>query len=392
MARKRRPPVEKNEQASYYPQIDCIKGLAILSVILLHSLPKVLTTSLVGKLTIAQAVPVFFVVFGITSVISYGKIRSSSLSDLYRWDVIRKKIRRYFVPFCIVAVISIIFMGVYNILAGYPPMWYNEFIFCILFGLIPPFGGGGDYFISILFQLIFLSPILYFLYKRSPTTMIAFCFIVDLAFEFFAVLVIPSAQTCFIPANAAPSSCDFFLSDLIYSRICLRYLGIISLGYYFSQDLLQGGSLKLNSNRYRLLCAGAVLSVVYLLLFQNAVCPLFRSEFNTQNVITAFFPVLLVILLWKGTGSVIAGNNLNLLTRTAGNLGKASYHIFIVQAFYFTVLVLPLRALFNIRTGSAGEWILFVAVTLFATILVGYLYYLIDKRLGLSAPKTNSSG
>jgi peptidoglycan/LPS O-acetylase OafA/YrhL len=360
----------QSNNPEYFPQIDFVKGLAIISVLLIHSLSPALLLAIYSDLTISLAVPIFFIIMGITTVISFKKEQISSLFQMYSKDYFLKKIKRYFIPFAFIVIFAVIYINILNVIASVPPLFSFDFVFLPLYGVIPPFGAAGDYFISVLFQFILIAPVMYWIFKRSPALLVVLCFSLDLIFEILAFYLIPTGGTC-LEGN-------FLLADLFYRRLILRYLAILSLGFYIANEFIENRHVDLFSRRNLFMAILAPFSVVYLLYIHGISLPFLRPEFQVGNMFTAFYTAVIVITLLnyypiiaKSLKKMFKAQFLFLY------IGKASYHIFLVQALFYT-LFRPTLDHYHILTYSGvfrtGELILIPMV-------LGLLfYYITDQR------------
>lgn len=59
------------DENKHYLQIDLIKAVAIVSVIILHSVPSSITASTISFFTMEQAVPVFLLIMGLNGTMSF---------------------------------------------------------------------------------------------------------------------------------------------------------------------------------------------------------------------------------------------------------------------------------------------------------------------------------
>lgn len=301
---------------SYYPQIDFLKGVAIISVLFLHIIPGVHLSRFYSGLTISQAVPVFFIIFAITTTISLQKNDFKTFFDLFSKDQIKRKMRRYLYPFLLISMISI-FITYFVHFRNFDLI--SIFIdFCLSFiGVFPPSGGPGDYFVSDLIQLIIVAPVVYYCMKKSPQKFLVFFLFMNLLFE----LVAPT----------------FPLYDMMYRRCIFRYLGLIALGFYISDDFLKNMYIDLKEKKYRWMIPLSAFSFLYLIYFNANSFYLFRPEWITQNILSFFYPVLLVILILNYYTKISRKIGKKIITPFL-LLGRASYHIFVVQIFYFVYI------------------------------------------------------
>lgn len=173
-----------------------------------------------------------------------------------------------------------------------------------------PFTGPGNYFISIILQFIIMFPILFKLYKYSPTLLLILGFGVDLTFQL-----------------VAPKMTLFMIETYYYSASILRYLSAITLGMWIAQD--NYSFKKVNW----FIWIGVIGSTIYLFVSftKGYVFPFFLQNWGTQNLFSFFYPLLIVIMtlnLWP--------NNNSLTNRIISKIARLSFHIFLIQILYFS--------------------------------------------------------
>jgi hypothetical protein len=294
----------------YYPSIDTIKGLAIFSVLLLHIIPEKLLIYTFPSIHINQAVPVFIVIMGMTLMITFRRSDGcNNIKFFYNTSYFDKKILRIIYPYLIVFIVSFLW-GV----------WNHDYYLGILslVGFLPV-TGPGNYYVSILITFIFIAPIIAYFYYRNQWLTIASMVIMDLSFQFLSPYIWP-----------------FNGDSYLYSACILRYFSAIAIGLYISDEFLQNGHIDMKNKKYWPILLFVPVSVLYLLLgvFIKQPFPLFNSLWGTQNIISFAYTMLIVIVLLNLEISHI-NNALRKVVTLIGTLGKASYHIFLVQTLFF---------------------------------------------------------
>lgn len=296
--------VPKLDENKRYVQIDIIKGLAIIAVIILHTIPENLASNPLSIFTLEQAVPVFFVIMGLNAAMSFKRRGYITLGQMYNKKYIESRFERLFYPFIVIFLLSIIlgfllkkniYIGVLNLL-GYLPLI-----------------GPGNYFISITFQFVFVFPILYYLYKRNPKFLLILSFVLSFVFE--------------VLANQIPVLKN---NPYLYSACSLRYLFIMALGVW-TVDNFDTNNLRALLKR-KFILMGLSVSVVYMMAVSvfNWNFIYFQSVWQPQNVLSFFYPLTLCLIGLRYLPSV-AGKIYGLI----GFIGRASYHIFLVQIIFF---------------------------------------------------------
>jgi hypothetical protein len=124
-----------------------------------------------------------------------------------------------------------------------------------------------------------------------------------------------------------------------YKACILRYLFAIALGMWVAKDP------DLFSKRNKIVLLVAPFSVSYLVISDLlsypsgaylGIIPFFFPEWYTQNVLSFFYPTLLILLGIKYLPKMSTTRFISAL-RTAG---KTSYEIFLIQIAYFGMLVI----------------------------------------------------
>lgn len=305
-------------ERSYNPRIDIIKAFAIISVVILHSLPLLVHYKIFSLFHVMQAVPIFYVLLGHNS--------GSSKRELCIKEYFFKQFRRIIMPFLFVFVVSVL-IGFHK--------GSLDFGWLTLFGYLP-YTGPGNYFVSVMLQFIFIFPLLNYGYKKNPWLVLFLSIILNVIFEFIAK--------------------HFEFSSYVYNASIFRSLSAIVLGLWII------GNYDIRKN-YFMVC-GSILSILYL-LFVHLGSKSF-SFIGTQNSLSYFYPALLVMLGLKYL-PVYSGRIYKFLCMT----GKASYHIFLTQIAWFMIAPLfPQKLQFTI-----------LAFNVVACLVLGCGFYWIDNKL-----------
>ena len=100
-----------SQQIKRDQRIDFIKGLAIISVIILHSVNESTLLAIGSPFTLGQAVPVFMMIAGYNgynSTLSCLRKGVITLKAYYEKELISKALRRILVPFCFVLILQVL--------------------------------------------------------------------------------------------------------------------------------------------------------------------------------------------------------------------------------------------------------------------------------------------
>ncbi len=284
-------------------QIDLLKGLAIISIILLHTVA--LPAYLLPTLYLGQAIPIFMVIMGI----NFGLSQEKSNMQTYLM-YLQKRFTRFGIPFLCIYILLLLYR-IWELKIGRVNTLIGKSIF--------PFTAPGDYFILLLFSYIISAPLLYHLYSLKRRLTLIASFFIAFLFELFA------AKSSLLDAH-----------PILYSGSLLIFLPAIFLGFWISQDF------NIFSKRNLFILYLLPLSLIYLII-NNSLSfrfPFFLDQWQTQIFITIFYTVILILL---GIRYLPSHSN-NKLTSFLKSVGIASYHIFLIQLLYFT-----LRSKLNIQ-------------------------------------------
>lgn len=331
----------------YYPQIDFLKGIAITSVILLHSASSPILARVYADFYIAQAVPIFIILSGLIGYIIFQCNPFKTLNQVYSKDFFLKRISRYIFPLVLIYVIDLIYMYLSKI-----PLT-NDVITRII-TLQLPTAGPGNYYISIIMQIIIISPVLFYVYSKKP----------------FATLV------TMVALNATFEFLGPYIPYAIYYVSFLRYFAAFALGMYLSKEFVQKQEIKLTKKSNLPLIVLIFLSAVYMFTFHITDFAFFRPEWNAQNLFTFSYAILPIAIVLS-TYPVLS--KLALFTSKVRLLGRASYHIFLVQILYFGT------GLNNFFLLESSPLLIIGVVSIMAnltiTITFGLLFYFLNQKL-----------
>ena len=179
--------------------IDGAKGVAILSVILLHSLPCLREIGWIWH--IGQAVPVFL--FITAYLIS---IRFESFQSYFTWDRFARMIKRVFVPFVLVLILQVGCLALADKDLSIKAIIRDGGI------------GPGSYYIWLYLQSWILIPFMIWLVRKVPV------------WASFLIMLAVSAMSeyAFVPIE------DIKFVENVYRLMPVRYLIVLYLGSLWS--------------------------------------------------------------------------------------------------------------------------------------------------------------
>lgn len=299
--------------SKHYLQIDILKAFAMISVIIIHTISlsiinKNLIFVFIHSFFLIQAVPLFLLIMGRNSGASFKKHNFNNISDIYTVKYFKERFLRFVLPFVFIFILSLIV----GILLD-KNLYFGFFTFL---GYLP-LPGPGNFFISMVFQFIFIFPLIYLFYIRNKKLTIIFSFIVNIIFEIIAA--------------------NFLLSSFgleFYTSCVLRYIFLITLGLWLLDNF---NPEQINDFFHKkIVIVGSIISILYLTLstFFTYRFPTFlflSSNWGSQNILSFFYPLVLFAIGFK----VLPSNIKNKIINFTALIGKASYHIFLFQILFF---------------------------------------------------------
>ncbi len=322
-----------------YPQIDIMKGLAILGVLFTHAAIAPFHAKRLTDFYALQAVPVFIVLMGMNLAMSLRRQAETHGASHY-W----RRFRRFAVPFAIAFAIASAIAAQRYYTIGAPPRISR----LTLLGYFP-FGGAGNYFILFIAVFTVIGPALWGAYRRWPRASMAAMLAADLAYELAWGFYMPGAE-----------------HFSVYGMNPIRLLAAFAIGLW----LADGWSFTERRNRW--LLVWAAISLAYIITIQFTGKPAFFAyTWQPQNVLGFGYTALLVMAGMRWLPSVERG-----AWTVLAELGRASYHVYLLQIIYFG---------FRRR----GFVIAPLAQDLLAPSLLGWAFYRADAWFGWSGPKRN---
>lgn len=330
-----------------------LKGLAIISVIMLHSLSTPVKLSIGAPFYIWQAVPIFIIIAGYNGAMSCNARGFITLRQCYDWPTLYRRFHRILVPFFWIWILQ---MAIIFTILGQSPSMQD-----IAKSFITGGQGAGTYFVPVILQHILILPALFWMGKRSSTLMVLAALFFNLCFEAASVL---SGMT-----------------EPTYKFIYLRFLFAGALGVW----------LVVTMDKPKIWIAlGTIMSLVYIAAvgYLGFSFPFIHPSWGIQNVPSYMWPFSMVLL------------GLTFLPRAANgflgviiaSLGKASYQIFLVQMTFFWTKLYP-ALLIGVLPGKIAlqicsilyisapyiNTIIEVSLNILICSILGFTFYLLSK-------------
>ena len=340
--------------------IDVFKGILILVVLILHY--PVDRSGIAMKAIYAFglefAVPCFMFLSGYVQAKSMCRHEIRTFEAAYACPLITGKLLRFLLPYVFFFIASQVFFRV----SGMYTVGIVEYgLLALFFEFLTGGHGPGSYYVPLLFQLIFLFPVVYAIIAKKGKRGLGILFAGNLLFE-----VLKQA---------------FSMNEVEYRLLIFRYLFLIACGCYAAvredtpsapkQDL-QNASRQWQQDRFPTplhLGISFLVGVAFILLFcytgyaQRA--KIFTMWSNTC-VLTALYVIPILWLLVRKVHFSFAPLEL---------LGKYSFHIFLVQTVYYQYYDFALKDRFSKGTGFA--------VTILTCVALGVVFGFVEERIRL---------
>lgn len=273
----------QSKQIGHIDWVDGAKGVAIISVFLLHSLPCLREVGCL--LHIGQAVPIFLFVSSYLASVHY-----MSFKQYYTISRIRTMFYRVFVPFAIILGVQVAVQCV----SGDCRSWQS----ILAYGGIGP----GSYYVWLYIQVWFLLPLIIELVNRIPIGLsLIVMLIVSVVCEYVFVLLEGVEHV-----------------EKIYRLVPVRYLMVLYAGCVWPQVI---GKLK-----SLFIILAAISGVLMLLDVYNAdyQCVITPPYWNGYHWFSGFYVLLLIILFQKIS-----------FPEMLKMAGKYSWQLFLLQMMCF---------------------------------------------------------
>jgi peptidoglycan/LPS O-acetylase OafA/YrhL len=329
--------------------IDLVKGLAIVSVICLHTFSTSTLENIGAILYIWQAVPVFVFLLGFNAASSMRRRGARTLRELYRREYLVGRFDRIYVPFLVAFAATM----VTAILVRHHHTTLHALPADLLQGLFP-IDGPGNYFVTLLFQFTLLFPLILWGLRRRPLLTLLVCLVLNTGIE-----------------ELVPHMHFFHVHPYAYEASIARLLFLATLGGYCA-------ALRPRvAPRSGWLWCGALLSAGFLALSRADPSLLASAHLRYlgEPLLGAIYPAALVLLgiafLPALSAGALAQGISGLLARAIAALGRASYHIYLLQIAWFGFAVLH------------SHGVTALLVNLLVTLSLGVAFYELMKRAPL---------
>jgi len=311
---------EAEPKRPYFFQLDVLKAIAIVFVVMDHSLTWEIKGAIGSTFWERLSIPFFLIVMGFNMAYSFKHSGATTLRELYSREYFKGKIVRYVLPFAVLYMGSTL-VGLYTGVIS-----FNEYT---LLGILP-FWGPGNWFIALLFGSIVVFPFVYWLFEKQPLLTLILCFLSELVLQAIMYIWLP---------YPIESALEGFLTSAIRVNI-MFFLPAVGLGLWFSKDY------QLYSKRNWFMLLYYPISLFFMIDYTTGIFSSIPNAFGQgvtwiQNFIRGdytllfygytalFFIAALVLLPQQPSGKV---------QRFVQRVGRASYHILLFQIFYMSIV------------------------------------------------------
>ncbi|MFW9897483.1 MAG: acyltransferase family protein [Candidatus Thorarchaeota archaeon] len=356
-------------------QIDLLKAFMIAFVIFDHAVAYSNRFGNGFELWERMAIPFFMIIMGFNAGNSFASQEKDTLKHLYTINYFKRKFWRFIFPYLVFYLISTI-IGFVLFRENFPDTFKKDWILEYIVFQKTLFEFPGGWFIPILFQSIFLLPLLYKAFSKFPILSLIACFVI----EFFMHLFL------FYHIGPITSAADW-QREIRFRYLILMYLSAIGMGMWFSQNY------NLFSKRNIFVWVIFPFSLIYMIAwdffdYRLAIdgSGIVRGDYN---YITFIYSALIFLIILK----IVPKNPKNIMARFFKAMGKATFHIFFVQGAFYAILFFNhlgvwnssiFQGVVNIFGISSTEIIVnigFMSLNWIICISLGLLWWLAEKHL-----------
>jgi hypothetical protein len=279
----------------HYDEIEFIKSIAIIAVIILHTVPSNIMLFFWFPFHIWHAVPVFMVIAGLNCTLSASKSNDFKFFNEYSIHKIKKYFQRILLPFTIIWIIEIF------LLKFDEKVTMSKIIVSYFSGGIGP----GSYFTPLFIQHLILFPIILWIknkfYSHNHYLILVYFFLFSIFLEWLCIVI----------------SVPIWLYRILY----IRYIFAAVMGSYIVSHGFKASIILLFAS----------LSFVYIgcVSYFNFKVPFIYPSWIFQHAPAYFYTTFLVLFLWW-IFPFLKRYKFILIP-----LGRASYHIFLIQMVWF---------------------------------------------------------
>ncbi|MHB1131337.1 MAG: acyltransferase family protein [Chloroflexota bacterium] len=272
-------------------RIDIIKGIAALGVIFHHALDRPHHEAIGAPLYTLGIVEVFMVVVGFNGALALASRGVTTLAAAYHGPTLLRALLRLLPAYLVIWLVQA---------PLHPPgASRQEYLVSLLTGG----WGWGGYFVPVIITHALVFPLIYLFAQRAPGLLLPVAFALDMGFQL--------------------ASYSLGLPDQWHERIYLRYLFVVALGIWLASARPSGKTLATVG-------AFSLALWIFPLEYVGLRLPL-NEEWASRAAPAAGWALALVAV---GLANLPQQSG-DAFWRVLAELGRASYHIFLLQGVYF---------------------------------------------------------
>ena len=325
--------------------VDFMKGMCILFVITAHcELGRTISRVMLFPFWVHLPVSVFMILSGYVYALSYQRHNIDTFKKAYAPKQILPKLVRYiepYIPVFIIGVAALTIMGNYEL----TPL-------NVLGDFLTGGKGRGSYYVPLMVQFLFWYPVVYAIIRK---------------FDFGGIFICVGIVVVYELAKNV-----FGMTEECYRLILIRYTLVIAVGCY-----LAIGKKKVSNIFLVLVMAAGAAYIVVVCYFGYT--PWLTKYWKETCIWASLFVIPPTVWIIRSGKLKFAPLEL---------IGKASYHIFLLQMFYFK----PMESIYEKLNIPLLTFPPIKLLTAFVICLsAGLLYYYAEQKLLRSSKQLRSS-
>ncbi|MBR1423116.1 MAG: acyltransferase [Ruminococcus sp.] len=310
--------------------VDVLKGIAIIFVLFTHyEWTPEQRKIFIFPYVINMSIPIFMIISGYVYSLSQSKKEIHHLEDAYDKSILINRFIRYSVPLLVLIIWEL--LDPHFSISARPPLHLLKW------GIDGTYGKG-NYYYPVLLQLVIVFPIIYYIIETNKEKGLLICFVLNAMYELL------------VWAYGMNTEC--------YRLLVFRYIFLIAAGAFAF-------------NKYRIGVFKSILFTIlgalfiYFITYQKYNTKILNSDWASTSFIASL--VIVPIMIW-------ILQNVNLHFWPLEFIGKASYHIFLVQMVYYLGYYSVLQNVFLI-------WQVHLLMGMVICIVAGCIFYYVDRPI-----------
>ncbi|HFU4518378.1 TPA: acyltransferase family protein [Streptococcus suis] len=328
---------------------DTIKGIMVLCVIFTHLAWSVEQRQwFIFPYFVDMAVPIFLLLSAYFRVNKW-TVKQATLRMMYS-SGIRESFKMLYL-YAIVMVVNVL-LSYSNHLLGVKSFSGISSLRSFVLWFFSGESGPGGYYVPILIQVIFILPILYLLFEKNKWLGLLTCFLVNVSVDaLFAVMS------------------EHWYIGYLYRLISFRYFFVLGLGIFLSKQ-----DMRSKTDTFIATLLGIVGGIMITVNHYIEPFSWFYGWKSTSFLCVPFAYALLFFMIKYGR---------KIPATLLSKLGVASYHIYLTQMLYFSVVAPFLAVYFEVS--SLNLWNLLFTFLICA--FGGYACYILESAVRVRRKK-----